>query len=237
MPISTAGIYSHSKRDFIYTLLAGFFITNALLAELIGGKLFEMGPFALSLGVLAWPVVFVTTDLVNEYFGKPGVRRLTFITAALIVYAFVITLAGMEIPAVSFSPVSDEAYRNVFGQSLWIMVGSLVAFVISQLVDVVVFWAVRHRTQGKWLWLRSTGSTLVSQLVDTYTIMGIAFWLPGKVDFSEFVKISTSNYLYKGLIALAMTPVIYGAHKAIDRFIGEMEAKRMVDAVAKQASE
>jgi uncharacterized integral membrane protein (TIGR00697 family) len=213
-------------------LLAGFFIANALMAETIGGKLFQFGPFTLSLGVIAWPFVFVISDLVNEFFGRDGVKRLTFVTAGLILYAFFLTIGGMAIPAVSYSPVSDSAFNMVFGQSSWIMIASLIAFMASQFIDVAVFWAVRHYTKGKWLWARSTGSTLVSQLVDTFIVMGIAFWLPGKVTFAQYLAIASSNYAYKFLVACAMTPAIYAGHSAIDRFIGEGDAHRMIESAA-----
>ncbi len=228
MPFST-------KRDLTYLVLAGFFITNAVVAELIGGKLFSLGPFTLSMGIIAWPFVFVISDLVNEFFGQVGVKRLTFVTAGLILYTFLLTVVSVQVPAVSFSPVSFDAFNNVFGQSLWIMIGSLVAFVASQLIDNFVFWAVRNRTKEKWLWARSTGSTLISQLVDTFLIMGIAFWLPGKVTTSEYLLISTSNYCFKFLVAVGMTPVIYLGHSVIDHFVGDHDAHKMIEEAARQA--
>mgnify|MGYP001374585507 CR=1 FL=1 len=147
-------MHTKQKREFVYLILAGIFITNALLAEIIGGKLFQFslfgfGPLTMTLGVIAWPIVFVTSDLVNEYFGKTGVRNLSLFTAGLISYMFVVIYIGMQIPAAGFSPVSDAQFNAVFGQSLWITVGSLVAFLLSQMVDVFVFWAVRERTSGR----------------------------------------------------------------------------------------
>src|SRR5690606_37661477 len=179
-----------TRKELTFLILAGIFVTNAIVAELIGGKLFQWGPFTMSLGILPWPVVFLTTDLVNEYFGKEGVKKLTFLTAALIVYAFIILFIGIAIPATSFSPVGNEAFQIVFGQSLWIIIGSLIAFLTSQLIDVFVFWLVRARTQGRLLWLRATGSTAVSQLIDTFVVMGIAFYLPGKLSAGEYVQTS-----------------------------------------------
>ena len=103
-----------ARKDFIYILLAGFFITNAIMGEMIGGKLKQIGPFNLSIGIIPWPVVFLTTDLINEYYGRKGVRRLTFLTAGLIVYAFVLLFLGMQVNAASFSPVNDDAFNKVF---------------------------------------------------------------------------------------------------------------------------
>lgn len=118
-----------SKKDVIYVILAGIFITNAVVAELIGGKLIQIGPFVMSIGILPWPVVFLTTDLINEYFGEKGVRKLSIITACLIAYAFMILFLAINIPAaLNISPVNDNQFQAVFGQSMWIIVGSIIAF-------------------------------------------------------------------------------------------------------------
>ncbi|HWO41756.1 MAG TPA: queuosine precursor transporter, partial [Candidatus Eisenbacteria bacterium] len=195
--------------------------------------LFTVGPFTASIGVIPWPVVFLTTDLINEYFGRDGVKKLTFITIGLIIYAFLVLFAAIQVPAASFSPVTDEQFAAVFGQSLWIIAGSVTAFALSQLIDVMVFWIVRHKTGGRWLWLRATGSTAVSQLIDSIVIIAVAFWLPGKVKTAEFLTVAASNYSYKFLIAVAMTPFIYMAHSIIDRFLGGEEAHRLIEQAAR----
>jgi hypothetical protein len=226
-----------SRRDIVYLALAGFFVTNAILGELTGGKLFSWGPFTLSIGVIPWPVVFISTDLINEYFGRDGVRKLTFMTIGLIIYAFVVLFLAMQVPAASFSPVTDAQFEAVFGQSLWIIVGSVTAFALSQVVDVGVFWLVRHKTGGRFLWMRATGSTVASQFIDSIVIIGIAFWLPGKIKTSEFLTVAASNYSYKFLIAVGMTPFIYMAHSAIDRFLGREEAHQLIERAAKASKE
>ena len=226
-----------TRRDIVYLALAGFFVTNAILGEVTGGKLFTFGVFTLSIGVIPWPVVFIATDLINEYFGREGVKRLTLMTIALIVYAFVVLFLAMQVPAAAFSPVTDAQFKAVFGQSLWIIVGSVTAFALSQLVDVGVFWLVRHRTGGRFLWMRATGSTVVSQLIDSIVIIGIAFWLPGKVKTSEFLQVAASNYSFKLLIALCTTPLLYPGHAAIDRFLGIDEAHQLIEQSAKASEE
>ena len=222
-----------TRRDMVYLALAAFFITDAVLAEVIGGKLFTLGPFTMSIGVLPWPVVFIATDLINEYFGREGVKKVTLMTLGLISYAYVILFASIQVPAASFSPVTDAQYRAVFGQSLWIIAGSMVAFATSQLVDVAIFWLVRHKTGGKYLWLRATGSTVISQLIDSFVIIGIAFWLPGKVKTSEFFTVAASNYSYKLLIAIAVTPLLYAGHSLINRFLGEQQAHELIEDTAR----
>ena len=230
-----------SRKDLVYLVLTAFFISNAILAELIGGKLIYipvdlpwLGQPAASIGVIPWPIVLVATDIMNEYFGREGVKRITLITVAMITYCFVILYLAMQVPAASFSPVNDETFKIVFGQSLWIIFGSIIAFAISQLIDVTVFWLVREKTKGKMLWLRTTGSTVVSQLIDSVLIIGIAFWLPGKVQTSDFINVAMTNYSYKLIIAIGMTPVIYLVHNLIDRYLGK-EADQMIATSAKES--
>ena len=131
-----------SKRDLVYIVLAGIFICNAVVAELIGGKIINFQGFILSIGVVLWPVVFLTTDVINEYYGRQGVRKLTIITAALIGYAFLVLFIAIKIPAHRYpeiSVVSDEQFSAVFGQSMLIILGSITGFIVSQLVDVGIF--------------------------------------------------------------------------------------------------
>ncbi len=200
-------LFNITKREKLLIVLSGIFITNAILGELIGGKLIQIGPFTMSIGVIPWPIVFLTTDLINEYFGKSGVRRLTFLTAILITYAFIILYISIGIPSAGFSPVGDREFEIVFGQSLWIIIGSLCAFLASQLIDVIVFWFFRKKTGSKMLWLRATGSTVVSQFIDSFVITFIAFWIPEKLNFSEFINLAVTNYSYKLIIAVLLTPL------------------------------
>lgn len=218
-----------SKREFVYIIMAGIFITNAVVAELIGGKLIQIGPFVMSIGIIPWPVVFLTTDLINEYYGKAGVRRLSVITASLIAYAFIILLAAIKIPAaVGISTVTDEQFYAVFGQSLWIIVGSIAAFITSQFVDVFIFWLLRDKTGGKMIWLRSTGSTAISQLIDTFVVLGIAFWLPGKMTTDVFLNAAFTGYTFKLIIAVLLTPLIYVGHNLIGNYLGNEESHNLI---------
>lgn len=207
-----------TKKEIVFIVLAGFFITNAIVGEMIGGKLLQIGPFTMSIGILPWPVVFLTTDLINEFYGKKAVRLITFITAALIAYTFLILFVGMNIEAAPFSPITDEQFRAVFGQSQWIIVGSLTAFLFSQLIDVAVFRYFKQRTGGRHIWLRATGSTVVSQLVDTFVVSGIAFWLPGKITLAEFLQVSLTGYAFKFGVAVAITPLVYVGHRIVSSY-------------------
>jgi uncharacterized integral membrane protein (TIGR00697 family) len=199
-----------SKKDTVYVVLAGIFITNAVVAELIGGKLIHVGSAVMSIGILPWPIVFVTTDLINEYFGEKGVRKLSLITASLIAYTFIILFLAMQIPAVKGANlVTDAQFKGVFGQSMWIIVGSITAFMVSQLIDVTIFHFVKNRTGNKMIWLRSTGSTVISQLFDSFIVLGIAFWMTGKMTTEVFIVSAFTGYFVKLIIAILLTPLIY----------------------------
>lgn len=209
-----------NRKDIVFLVLAGFFITNAIVAELIGGKLVQFfGLFTQSIGIILWPVIFLLTDLINEYYGKDGVRKLTYITVGLISFTFIVLSVALNIPATSFSPVSDSVFNTIFGQSQWIIIGSIIAFLLSQLVDVYVFWMFKKATGDKHIWLRATGSTMVSQLIDTFVVQFIAFVLPGKWPFSEFLVNASWGYAFKLLVALALIPMIYLGHYVIGKYL------------------
>ena len=183
------------KKHWLFVFLAGLFITNAVTAELISNKLIEIpisfdffggkvGPFVTIVGILPWPIVFLLTDLLNEFYGYKVVRRLSWITAILIAYCFIIVGIAMEIPAVNIegSNLSDDAaFNKVFGQAQMVIVGSICAFLVSQLLDAYIFTWIKSKTGEKFIWLRSTGSTLVSQFIDSYIVLYIGFVLPGLV--------------------------------------------------------
>jgi queuosine precursor transporter len=211
--------YRPRRRETAFLVLAGIFLADALLGELIGGKLIQVRGWVMSIGVIPWPIVFVATDVVNEFYGPRAVRRLTLLAVGLILYTFLTLLVCMSTAAAPFSPVSDAAFQAVFGQSLWIIAGSVVAFAISQLIDAAVFVLAKSRTRAKWLWLRAVGSTLVSQLVDTFVINTIAFGIPKKISYAQVVELSATNYGYKVLIAIATTPIIYLGHSVMARWL------------------
>lgn len=211
-----------SKKDTVYVILAGIFITNAVVAEMIGGKLIYVGSAVMSIGILPWPVVFVTTDLINEYFGEKGVKKLSLITASLIAYCFLLLYFAIRIPAAAgISTVNDNQFLAVFGQSQWIIVGSITAFLVSQLIDVTIFHFLKNKTGNKMIWLRSTGSTVISQLFDSFIVLGIAFWATGIMTTDVFIKSAFTGYFVKLIIAICMTPLIYLGHYLIGNYLAK----------------
>lgn len=231
--MSTSTGQLNSKREWVFIFLAGLFITNAVTAELISNKLVEvpitmklgdwqLGPFTTIVGILPWPVVFLLTDLMNEFYGQKAVRRLSWITSILIGYCFLVVLLALNVPTKEIPGAglaTDAEFRNVFGQAPWIIAGSIAAFLLSQLMDATLFHWIKNKTGNRFIWLRSTGSTVISQLVDSYVVLYIGFVLPGKMAFSDYMSIAPTNYLLKLLIAIALTPMIYVGHWAMRRYL------------------
>jgi hypothetical protein len=196
--------------------------------------------FNFTAGVILWPVVFILTDVVNEYFGQQGVRRLSFLAVGLIIYAFVMVSISMGLSPADFWATDastgldmNAAYNKVFGQGLWIIAGSLVAFLVGQLVDVWVFHKLRKRTGARFIWLRATGSTLVSQLVDSFVVLFIAFYIGADWPLGRVLAIAALNYTYKFVMALALTPVLYVAHRGIDSYLGAELSQQLQTEAAK----
>lgn len=250
-----------NKATKLFLILGGFFIANALIAEFIGVKIFQLEttfgfkPFEYQLlgetvsftytaGVLLWPVVFVMTDVINEYYGKKGVQFLSYLTVGLIIYAFIMVYAAIALDPAAWwignysnngVPDMQQAYKSVFGQGLLIIIGSLVAFLIGQIVDVLVFHKIKRITGEGKIWARATGSTLVSQFIDSFVVLFIAFYLGPRLfegsgspwTFVMFLVVGFNNYIYKFLMAVVLTPVIYSLHHLIDRYLGQQKADEM----------
>ena len=241
------------KGSRLFLVLGGFFIANAIIAEFIGVKIFSLEQsigiepvqwnvfgyilnMELTAGVILWPVVFIMTDIINEYFGKKGVRFLSNGAVLLIIYAFIMVFLAIYLspanwcgPSQSSHGIPDMqvAFTAVFGQGLWIIVGSLVAFLVGQIVDVYVFQKIKEVTGEKKIWLRATGSTLISQLIDSFVVLYIAFGLGADWPMSKIIAIGSVNYVYKFTIALALTPLLYWIHYIIDGYLGEELSAQM----------
>lgn len=247
------------KSARLFVILSSFFLANAIVAEFVGVKIFsledtlgitpfkfqffgeEITGFSLTCGVILWPLVFVMTDIINEYFGKKGVRFISYITVALIAYSYLMLSLGMGVePAQWWINSSsygdnlnfDHAYKAVFGQGNNIIVGSLIAFLIGQILDVTTFHWIKQKTGERFVWLRATGSTLISQLIDSFVVLFYAFYI-AKIGTSQqwsmqlILAVCTVNYIYKFIVAILMTPVIYFVHGLIEKYLGEELAGRL----------
>jgi len=245
----------NDKPTRLFIFLASFFVANALIAECIGGKLFSLErtfgfaphPFALlgedsltftlTCGVLLWPLEFVMTDIVNEYYGPKAVKRISYIAVGLISYAFLMFYFAIHIPAdQSFwqgsqkadgVPDMQAAFNSIFGQGMWIIMGSLCAFLVSQIVDVWIFHKIKRVTGEKKVWLRATGSTIVSQLVDSFVVLFIAFKIGKGWSYQRVIAICLVNYAYKFTMAVVLTPLIYFIEGLIEKFLGKEVTQEM----------
>ncbi len=207
----------NSKKQIIFTIFAGIFITSAIVAELISAKSVPTPLSPIIAGIIPWPIVFLLTDVMNDYFGKETVKRLSYITAGLIACCFLLVYIAVEVPTDASSYLSDSEFRKAFGGSLPIMIGSITAFLVSQLVDVQLFGVFNKLTNGRMIWLRSTGSTVISQLIDGFIVLFIGFWLPGVYSFQEILVFWISGYSVKLIIAVLLTPFVYLMHALAKR--------------------
>lgn len=246
-----------TKESRLLLVLGSFFVANAILSEFIGVKIFTVEgtlgikqfdinllgvpnlSFNMSAGVLTWPLIFIMTDIINEYFGVRQVRFLSILTAVLIAYAFFIVGAAMKLTPSDFwvnqniqghQLNMNAAFAGIFGQGMWIIVGSIIAFLIGQIADVLIFHKIKKVTGDKALWLRATGSTVVSQCIDSFVVIFIAFYLNPQYHWSwqMVAAIGLVNYTYKFIVAILMTPILYLLHGIIDGYLGKDLAQRMI---------
>lgn len=248
-----------NKSVVLFVVLAGFFVANTIVAEFVGSKIFSLeqlfGLDSLNLsffgvsdlglnltaGAILWPIVFIMTDIINEYYGPKAVRFLSYMTIGIVFYAFIMVFGAIKLPPNEWwqfqsgivsnarESITDMSlsYNKVMGQGLWIIIGSMVAFLVGQVLDVAVFHKIKSATGDKMIWLRATGSTLVSQLVDSYVVLLIAFWIGADWELNRVLAIGTVNYIYKFGMAILLTPLIYVGHYLIETFLGHEMAEAM----------
>ena len=247
------------KAQKLFIVLAAFFVVNAVLAEFIGVKIFALedtlglrplewnlfgqsGSLNFTAGTLLWPIVFIMTDTINEYYGQRGVRFISWLAVGLILYGFLFAFAAIHLAPASWwvgaaqsqgVPDLQKAFAAIFGQGLWTIWGSVIAFLLGQLIDVSVFHRIRRRTGSRHVWLRATGSTAISQLVDSFVVLYIAFVIgPQHWPMGLFLAVGTLNYIYKMGAAVALIPLLYIARRAIHSYLGHDQAERMMETAA-----
>lgn len=214
-----------SVRELLLLYIACVFVTCLLLGNLIAAKVASSTiggySFMISMGEIPFPITFILTDLLNEYYGKQVARRVTMIGFFMTALAFILVSAATYVPwaPVAFDAtwqgVKPAAYDQVFASTPHFQLASMAAYLSAQFIDIGVFHALRRITNEKHLWLRATGSTVVSQLVDTIVVIFIAFG--GAMSMGKIVSMIVSSYIVKVTVAIAMTPLIYALHSFIDR--------------------
>jgi queuosine precursor transporter len=253
------------KKNNLFIVLCGIFLTNAILAEIVGVKIFSLEAslglppaqipmfgdwlvdYNLSAGVMMWPVVFITTDIINEYFGKAGVRKISMLTVIFIIYIFVMLWAITGLSPAQFwldinkadsfgNPLNiNESFGRIFSQSMGIIIGSITAFALGQVLDVSTFQWLRKLTGSKKIWLRATGSTIVSQLIDSFVVITIAFYVFGNPRWTleQIFSVGLVGYSYKFLVALMMTPILYVSHYLIQLYLGKENSEKIAEQASK----
>lgn len=242
------------KPSRLFIILGGFFIANVIIAEMIGVKIFSLEDtldlpkadfslfgtsglsFSLTVGVLPWPVVFIMTDIINEYYGVRGVRFLTALTTVLIIFAFVVFYFAINLHpdagwrglfAADGVPDMQSAFSSIFGQGMNIIVGSLSAFILGQFIDAFVFRRIKKWTGEGKFWIRTTASTIVSQFVDSVVVTYVAFTLFRNVPVGQSMAWAFTAYAYKFTVALMMIPVIYLVHWIVEKYLGKNTANEL----------
>ncbi len=223
-------------RDVIYLWLAGVFVTSLIVANLIGSKFFFFGEIPLlgysilvehSVGMFAFPVTFLLTDLINEYYGKRGARRITWVGLGMSVYVYLMLWLAREAPAAPADRtyVDEGMFDAVFGASRWLIVASLTAYLVGQMCDIFLFGVLKKLTRGRMIWLRATGSTVVSQFVDSLVISFVLMSMQPLADGSRasvgfMFETAVKGYALKAIVAVAVTPLIYLGHAILKRGLG-----------------
>ncbi len=229
-----------SVQQRLYVWLTAFSVACLLIADIVGIKLFHIPlPFKLfgydaiehTCGMLTFPVTFLLTDLINEYYGAKGARRVTYIGLAMAAFVFVIMNLAQWMPYLD-APfnIKQESFDAVFGSAKLMYVASMAAYLVGQLADIAVFKALKRATGGKLLWLRATGSTVISQFLDSFVVSYIAFGI-GKTmtgqtgaTFPEVLKIAATGYTLKFVLAVCITPLIYLGRGILHRWFGLIPA-------------
>ena len=257
--VSIIDVVKH-RPSRLFIILGGFFVANALVAEFIGVKIFaledtlgweplnfnvfgQQGALQFSAGVLLWPIVFLMTDVINEYYGKRGIRLLSYLAVGLISYSFVMIFAAVQLVPADWWQVQNQtkgvpdmqaAFSVILGQGMLIIVGSLIAFLVAQLVDVLVFHRIKRATGDRMIWLRATGSTIISQFFDSFVVLYVAFKLGPEIaktvepwTWTQILAVGTVQYIYKFMMAILLTPMIYVGHWCMDRYLGKETAAQM----------
>ncbi|MEY4739751.1 MAG: hypothetical protein RLZZ05_1135 [Bacteroidota bacterium] len=242
------------KSTRLFLILSGFFIANVIIAEVVGVKLFSleqtlgMAPanltllgesglgFTLSAGTLTWPIVFIMTDIINEYYGFRGVKFLSILTAAIIGFAFIVFYAAIHLAPDNYwigsqkqngVPDMQAGYAQILGQGMSIIFASLTAFLVGQMADATVFKKIKIITGEKGIWMRATLSTLVSQLIDTFVVGYIYLYFSIGFSFPRVTAIGLTGYSYKFIVAIICTPLVYLAHNLIESYLGKSKAAEM----------
>ena len=200
-------------KEQFYLILTGIFIASLVASNLIFQKFFTWNflgiNFELSVGIIAYPVTFLVTDLISELYGQKRANQVVVSGFFASVFTTLLVLISVNATAVQWSPIDSVTFSKVFGLTGPAFFASMVAYLTAQLIDVRIFHFWKRLTKGKHLWLRNNASTVFSQLVDTSVIL-IILCSAGVIEWERFYGLWMMGWIFKVLVALIDTPIIYG---------------------------
>ena len=197
------------QRETKYHVLVALFVASVIAANLMGNKIAVFGFFDAAVGIMVFPLSYLALDVIQEVEGRETARRIVLATIAVLAYVLVVTYVATQLPSAArdFYP---EQYNLIFGISVRVMVASITAFLIAEMMDIEVFRTLKEWTHRRMLWLRATGSTIVSQFIDTTVFMFLAFYgVTPKFDALYIFALVIPYWLLKCTVAIFGTPFVY----------------------------
>lgn len=212
------------KAETLYLILGSLFITSLVTSNLIFQKFFTWSPFGiytfeLSVGIIAYPITFLVTDIISEIYGRKRANRLVMAGVFASAFALLIVIVSDNTNATDWSPINDETFTKVFGFTYIAVGASLAAYLLAQFLDVQIFHFWKRLTKGKHLWLRNNFSTFASQLVDTAAVLFLLCSFE-VIEWDLFGVLLLNGYLFKVTFALVDTPIIYAVVYFIRKYFG-----------------
>ena len=203
----------------IYLYLGALFITSLVVSNLIFQKFFYWQPFGeitvfgapifeISVGILPYPITFLITDLISEIFGKKKANQVVVAGIFASFFSLLIVYTSSAVPATSWSPVSDGMFKDVFGNTIVAVFASMMAYLLAQFVDIQIYHFWKNLTKGRYLWLRNNFSTFSSQFIDTFTVV-LLLCSFGEIAWERFAGLVIAGFLFKVMIAMLDTPLLY----------------------------
>lgn len=203
------------RKQRFYLWLTALFVAALVTGDFVGGKFWVLFGHNLSAGIIPFPLTFVLTDIVNEFYGTEGARRLTFVGLGAAAFVWGIITLSLHLPTSPDSPIPDAVFRGAFGTSSRLYVASLTAYLIGQMLDISIFLMLRRLTGHRLLWLRATGSTVLSQMIDSLSVSFV--FLVGTRPLGFIIDNAVNNYVGKLIMAVLLTPLIYLGHAILRR--------------------
>ena len=225
---------AYSRYERVYLVLATAFAVVLVLTNIVGIKL-TPSPFdaswALTTGIITYPLTFLITDIVSEVYGKRRADFMVVLGFAMSLVMLALTQLAMRLPAHDYwvpgegayyetAAAYQHAYESVFSLNGVLLFGSMLAYLCAQLTDNYLFHFWKRLTRGKHLWLRNNGSTMVSQLVDTLIVNSILFYIGFGWGWWQGVTVMATIYVHKLLLAAIDTPLIYAGVYLVERLVG-----------------